>query len=241
MVSHYSSFDMKRIFLLIFPLFVLTFGANRIVAQEVTKFLGIPVDGPKEEMLEKIAAKGFRYHDGIEDALVGEFNGQDVLITVATQRGKVWRVGVLENAKRSASQARLRFNKLVSQFERNPRYESLEEAQTIPDDEDIAHEMLVNKKEYRANFYQSSAYLSSQDTVYMRSEIFKRMETNPIEYAALSEEEQEKLQMKLALVELYEMAHRSVWFKIENLGRINEYYLLLYYDSKHNEADGEDL
>ena len=46
---------------------------------EVTQFLGIPVDGSKSEMIQKLKAKGFRY-DSELDCLKGEFNGRDSYI-----------------------------------------------------------------------------------------------------------------------------------------------------------------
>lgn len=43
--------------------------------QNVTKFLGIPIDGSKAAMIQKIRAKGFRYNAQI-DKLEGTFNGK---------------------------------------------------------------------------------------------------------------------------------------------------------------------
>ena len=41
--------------------------------QNVTKFLGIPVDGSKAAMIQKLKAKGFTYNT-IADCLEGVFN-----------------------------------------------------------------------------------------------------------------------------------------------------------------------
>ena len=55
-----------------------------IYAQEdVTKFLGIPVDGSKSEMIQKLKAKGYTSSQHNKDILVGEFNGTDVNIHIA--------------------------------------------------------------------------------------------------------------------------------------------------------------
>ena len=43
--------------------------------KDVTKFLGIPVDGYKPAMIEKLKAKGFTRSTWDKDALEGEFNG----------------------------------------------------------------------------------------------------------------------------------------------------------------------
>ena len=53
--------------------------------RDVTRFLGIPVDGSKKDMIQKLKAKGFE-SSSIEypDVLTGEFNGNDVNIHVVT-------------------------------------------------------------------------------------------------------------------------------------------------------------
>ena len=60
------------------------------VAQEkdVTKFLGIPVDGAKSDMIQKLKEKGF-VPSSYKDMLEGEFNGTDVYISVVTNNNKV--------------------------------------------------------------------------------------------------------------------------------------------------------
>ena len=63
--------------------------------KEVTQFLGIPVDGSKTEMIKKLKEKGFQKSE-IADVLEGEFNGQDVYISVATNNNKVYRICVTD-------------------------------------------------------------------------------------------------------------------------------------------------
>ena len=75
--------------LIIFPLlFVAVFASAQI---EVTKFLGIPVDGNKQQMIQKIKEKGYLYNSNY-DRLEGEFNGRDVFIYVVTNNNKVYRI-----------------------------------------------------------------------------------------------------------------------------------------------------
>ena len=54
---------------------------------------------------------------------------------------------------RDEADIKIRFNKLVSQFENNKRYTSLDKY-TLSDEEDISYEMTVNNKTYEALFYQ---------------------------------------------------------------------------------------
>ena len=55
--------------------------------KDVTKFLGIPVDGTKTAMIQKLKAKGFQYNSS-GDYLTGEFNGRDVRISVVFENNK---------------------------------------------------------------------------------------------------------------------------------------------------------
>lgn len=119
------------------------------------KFLGIPVDGTKSEMIRKLRDKGFTYmKNGDEDILTGEFNGTDVCIYIATNNNKVWRIYIADDNTRDEYQIKLRFNTLCDQFERNSRYTSFAENQKIPMEEDISFEMEANDKHYEAAYYQ---------------------------------------------------------------------------------------
>lgn len=119
------------------------------------KFLGIPVDGYKSEMIQKLRDKGYTYSKiGDEDFLTGEFNGTDVNIHIVTNNNKVWRIYIADNDMRDEYQIKLRFNTLCEQFERNAKYTSFIENQNIPMDEDISYEMNVNGKCYEAAYFQ---------------------------------------------------------------------------------------
>ena len=59
--------------------------------KSVTKFLGIPIDGSKAEMIQKLKEKGYTYNSKL-DCLEGEFNGRDVQISVVTNNSKVYRI-----------------------------------------------------------------------------------------------------------------------------------------------------
>lgn len=125
--------------------------------QDVTRFLGIPVDGSKWEMIRKLKEKGFRY-DSTSGLLEGEFNGRDVYVSVVTNNNKVYRIMVRDANASGESSIKIRFNRLCKQFANNSKYISLEDY-TIPDDEDISYEITVHKKRYEASFYQRSMQL----------------------------------------------------------------------------------
>ena len=60
----------------------------------ITTFLGIPVDGTKSSMIQQLQQKGFIYNQK-KDMLEGEFNGEDVSIEIKTQKGKVYAIAVI--------------------------------------------------------------------------------------------------------------------------------------------------
>lgn len=144
---------MKK-FISLITMIVLT--AGLYAQKDVTKFLGIPVDGTKSAMIQKLKAKGFTYNQK-EDLLEGEFNGEKVFIAVQTNNNKVWRIGVLDKRSRDETKIRIRFNNLLSQFENNSKYVSLESNKMIEDDEKIGYGIRLDKKQYAVAFLQKQA------------------------------------------------------------------------------------
>ena len=151
--GHEKRFDMKRLFALVVLLFV----SEALFAQrDVTRFLGIPVDGTKSEMIRQLKEKGFVY-DSSDDVLKGEFNGQDVYVSVVTNNNKVYRIMVRDVYTKNETDIKIRFNKLCNQFANNKKYIPItDEDYTLPESEKISHEILVNKKRYEAAYFQKS-------------------------------------------------------------------------------------
>ncbi len=141
--------------------------------KEVTKFLGFPVDGTKSEMIRNLKSKGFKtFSFEGEDILEGRFNGNNVRVYISTENGKVSRVMVCDENTISETDIKIRFNKLCHQFKENGNYISLNDY-TIPEDENISYEMIVNKKRYEAAFYQKiDGELSADDL--MNGDFFNR-------------------------------------------------------------------
>lgn len=132
-----------------------------VVAQEqekdVTKFLGIPIDGYKSEMIQKLKDKGFVYSN-YDDTLSGEFNGSSVTLSVVTNNNKVYRVAVFDTNSYSEGDIKIRFNNLCNQFDNNSRYVRVaSDSYKLSDSEDISYNMIVNKKRYEAAYYQKTA------------------------------------------------------------------------------------
>ena len=131
--------------------------------KDVTKFLGIPVDGYNPAMIEKLKAKGFTSTTWDKEVLEGEFNGTEVQVHIVTHNNKVYRIMLADKNTRGETDIKVRFNRLCQQFRNNPKYKTFrtEEEQTIPDNEDLSYEITVHDKRYEASFYQ----ISQLDTV----------------------------------------------------------------------------
>ena len=203
--------------------------------KDVTQFLDIPVDGYKPEMLQKIKSKGFTANRIKEDILNGEFNGTDVTIVIATNNNKVWRVAVLDANSTDETNIKIRFNNLIKQFVNNERYskeaDSTIAKYTIPKDEDISYEIIVNKKRYEAIFFQKSL---KYDSLAKEKEILMAKEK-------LTDEEKERV--KELILEMFtermNSLNKPVWFMIS--GNYGKYSIVIYYDNEFNKANGNGL
>ena len=147
---------------------MIAISASVFAQKEVTKFMGIPVDGSPTEMIKKLKAKGFTTDEGYMQAvelglidwdgpevLIGRFNGEKVRVSLHVEQNKVWRIYLSDKDNRDETQIKIRFNNLVRQFENNDKYVPyFDDEQTIADDEDISYQMTVNNKQYDAAFVQ---------------------------------------------------------------------------------------
>lgn len=119
-------------------------------AQNTIKFLGIPVDGTKKEMISKLEAKGYEYNSYV-DCLEGEFNGKNVLISIQTVNNRVWRICIIDASSTDEANIKIRFNQLYDQFLNNGKYHCLQ-GNRLDENDNISYQMTVNKKRYDATF-----------------------------------------------------------------------------------------
>ena len=135
--------------------FLLMLSVALYAQKEVTKFLGIHVDGSKSSMIQKLKNKGFVY-DPSTDRLKGVFNGQRVNVYVVTNNNRVCRIMVCDKNTCDEGQIKIRYNTLCRQFANNQKYVPLD-AEELSERENISYEMTVNKKEYQATYAQLPA------------------------------------------------------------------------------------
>ena len=129
---------------------VLALASLSAFCQNTIKFLGIPIEGTKKEMIAKLQAKGYEYAP-YSDELRGEFNGQDVTISVQTVNNRVWRLAIIDNHGRDEADIKIRFNILYEQFLNNAKYKPAGGTR-LKESDDISYQITVNQKRYDAYF-----------------------------------------------------------------------------------------
>ncbi len=141
------SHSVMKKFFIILALGIITTNA---FSQNVIKFLGIPVDGTKKEMIAQLKDKGYEY-DADSDVLLGEFNGTDVIIAVQTVNNRVWRIAVSDYRSVDEANIKIRYNQLFEQLSNNGKYKVVKGSK-LKESEDISFEMTVHSKRYDATF-----------------------------------------------------------------------------------------
>ena len=200
----------KAVWLFILFILPVTFYAQN----DVTKFLDIPVDGFKPEMLQKLKSKGFTINPNSKnkDILDGEFNGTNVNLSIGTNNNKVWRIGVIDAIPTDdETNIKIRFNNLIQQFVNNEKYltqaDSTIAKYIIPKNEDISYEISVNNKRYEAVFYQKTI---KYDSLIKEKDLLLAKETR---------NEKEKERLLDLMVEIFNESLNSlrkrVWFMIK--------------------------
>lgn len=195
--------------------------------KDVTQFLGIPVDGSKSEMIQKLKEKGFTTSQYNKDVLNGEFNGIDVNLYIVTNNNKVCRIMVVDVNTIGETDIKIRYNKLLQQFKNNKNYSPADLVNnSIPEGEDISYELVVKKKRYEAVFYQKPVDYESLNLEL--ESIYKKEKITAEDYDRVSVVKKEMLNF-----------NKVVWFMISD--KNGKYGIALYYDNELNRANGEGL
>lgn len=203
---------------------------------KTTHFLGIPVDGPKDEMIEKLKNKGFTYYIA-EDYFTGYYYGYPVYLFVQAEHGVVNRVIVYDIPQRSEKEIKKRFNAICDKFGKSNRYVSLiDHSVKIPKDEDILHEMTVNKKRYRGIYNQIRT--TKEDSLAIHTALVEADTIIPLNkkfrITSLSERRR-RIHVKALrhAVGQYGGEHkRVVWFTVSE--KFKKYAMILVYDNLNN-------
>ena len=106
-----QTFFMKRLVTILCSLLACLSLVAQTNSDNTIKFLGIPIDGSKEQMIKELKNKGFKYNPQFEN-LSGRFNGKDSNIYISTNNGKVDRVYVASSVLEDEASIRISYNNL---------------------------------------------------------------------------------------------------------------------------------
>lgn len=216
----------------------------------VIKFLGIPVDGTKEEMISRLKQKGFVFNNEI--MFQGEFNGSKIYGGIEAYHDRVYQIRFFyDNEGFDKSVVINKFNSLVLQYDTNEKYMSninLDkvirniDSYLIDTYEDLAYE-LKRGKVYMAQYYYTVDKDPSDTTGYFqyKKEQYRKFSNSIM---LLKEEDRDKFLHDITSPEVFYM-HRleqdMVRFYItEGIG-YGKFNIMIEYFNRRNAPNGEDL
>lgn len=229
---------MRYIFYLLIGLITI----NGFAQNDVTKFLGIPVDGTKAEMIQKLKSKGFKSSYYNKDILEGEFNGVDVNIHIITNKNKVWRIAVIDTYSLDWKNIIPRYNMLLTQFRDKPNtYTQLccsDEIRVLDGYSEIDYTLFnsnLKQDNYTAFFTQESEdIVMTKITPNLLLKYTQEQIDNPDFFVGLS-----ILGEKANyIIHTKKPVHFSI---IEDDYNHSQYRIFIFYDNEYNKANGEDL
>ena len=231
---------MEKIYTKFILVFITVILYNPLTAQnDVTRFLGIPVDGSKVEFINNLKLKGFSSSLTDKDILVGEFNGNLVNIEIATTNNRVSRIMVSDAKSIDEASIKVRFNILCQQFQNNEKYLKLsDDNYEISEHEDISYEMTVKNKFFDAIYYQKTEMDKSEIAKQVKTSLLSKYSTEQISNP--TEEINKEIEQKVFSAIIDKLTKKVVWFRINQLNN-EKYYISIYYDNEYNRANGEDL
>lgn len=200
--------------------------------ENVFKFLGIPIDGTKEAMISALKENHFNQHYS-GDYLTGIFNGEDVRLYIGTNHGIVDKITVEYPDYSRSNDARVKYNNLLSRFNRNTKYVCINPRKDIPIDEEIGLNLLGNSKYYDAVYFFLQPNVNASEWIPRFKQEYQRHYKKSLE--GISYEEIEEALFCLP-TELSEAVSGIVWFTISSPFRISINYINL-----NNRPHGEDL
>ena len=152
--------------------FLLSLNLFAQTSDHILRFLNIPIDGKRSDMITAIKKRGFE-DDTYYPSYVGVFNKHLSLVNIETgKNGKVYRIFIVDYQPRSKKEVIKQYNKLVLQFKNSEKYIELNDNSLIPDDENLYCEMQINKNNYDSYFFlkpskASKKYNRQEDPQYL--------------------------------------------------------------------------
>ena len=198
----------------------------------VLRFVGVPIDGSKEIMFEALKARGFE--KGVfDDYLTGMFNGENVEVHISTNHGAVDGVKVIYPFCNKENDTRIKYNLLLSRFNRNAKYVCVHPRLEVPADERIFSMLMKNTKYYDAVYFFLHPEINAKLWVEEFKQEYQKRYKKPLQ--GLSYEEMEEALFCLSM-KVSSAVSGVVWFTMVDSHRININYI-----NFQNRPRGEDL
>lgn len=198
----------------------------------VLRFVGVPIGGSKETMFEALKARGFE-KVYLDDYMTGVFNGENVQVHFSTNHGIVDVVKVVYPYCSEENDTRIKYNLLLSRFNRNAKYICVNPRVEVPIDERIYWKLDANSKHYDAIYFFLRPEINANDWVADFKQEYHKRNNKPLE--GLSYEEMEEALFSLPM-RVSAAISGVVWFTMVDIHRININYVNL-----NNRPRGEDL
>lgn len=199
--------------------------------ENALKFMGVPIDGPEEQFFDALVAKGFKkdYHD----YATGMFNGEQVKVYLSTNHKIVDRVRVVYPYCSEDNNTRVKYNILLSRFNRNAKYVCIDPRFEVPADEEIYWVLNKNSKAYDAVYFYLHPEVNANDWVAEFKQEYEKRYRKPLH--GLSYEEMEEALFCLP-INVSASVSGVVWFTMVDVHSIEINYI-----NFKNRPRGEDL
>ena len=211
-----------------------TFVSSGLVDTNETalKFVGVPIGGTKEQMCNALKAKGFE-EKSYEEFMTGMFNGENVKVFISTNHGIVDRIKVLYPSCSEANDTRIKYNTLLSRFNRNAKYVCVNPRPEVLPDEGIYMNLHKNNKYYDAFYFYIHPEVNARDWVEELKQEYQKRYNRPL--PGLSYEEMEEALFCLPM-KVSASVSGVVWFTMTSIHSIEINYI-----NFKNRPRGEDL
>lgn len=196
------------------------------------KFLGIPIDGSKKDMIEALEEKGFNYSE-YNDYLTGIFNGENVKVFISTNHGIVDRIRVVYPDANDSNDSRVKYNTLLSRFNRNAKYVSVSPRPEIPEGESVGLNSYGDSQYYDTAFFFLMPETNPDEWKKEFNASYKKKYTKPVNKLTYSELEEVLFCLPM---QIRNAISGIVWLSITSVNNIN-----ICYDNLQNRPRGEDL
>ena len=194
-------------------------------------FVGVPIGGTKSQMIKALETKGFEVD--YKEEMTGMFNGEEVTVKISTNRGIVDRILVEYPVHFNVNDNRIKYNMLLSRFNRNAKYVSVNPRTEIPADEEIFWKLNANSKYYDAVYFYLQKGIDAGQWVDRFKKEFQKQYNKPL--TGLSYEEMEESLFCLPK-DISDAVCGVVWFTMVNISCISINYI-----NFKNRPRGEDL